>query len=223
MPHHRHILSYECLIRLGRDHGLQPVGMSDRFPFDTPWPLLNWAFLKEYAYQTGGVFDVFLEKPQFGRLLTSPRLMFLALFGYFVYSKENMIVAFRQKPSLRRNKKAAGTHVRRLEIVAAWKWLGVLRLQFAHGNKPTTPTTAQIATVVGSGSVTNCPPGMAFPPLLTTNESPFVADGSVIVGDVIEIVTTLTGRPIRPRTSDLRQPRHRATNRTKNSEPASER
>lgn len=95
MPHHRHILSYDSFISLGREHGLKPVSMTDRFPFDTRWPVLNWAFLKEYVYQTGGVFDVLVEKPQFSKLLTSPRLVFLAAFGYLVYSKENMIVAFK--------------------------------------------------------------------------------------------------------------------------------
>lgn len=93
-PHHRHILSKACLERLGSQHDLRVACISERFPFDTLWPALNWSFLKEYVYRCGSIFDVLFEKPRVAIVFSSPRLIFLAIFGYFVFTKENVVVAF---------------------------------------------------------------------------------------------------------------------------------
>jgi 2-polyprenyl-3-methyl-5-hydroxy-6-metoxy-1,4-benzoquinol methylase len=95
-PHHRHILSFASLERLGTLHGLRIARMYRRFNFDSMWPCLNWTFLKEYVYRSGGVIDVLFEPPRFRMVLSSPRMVLLALFGYFFPSKENMVVAFRR-------------------------------------------------------------------------------------------------------------------------------
>jgi hypothetical protein len=96
-PHHRHIMSEACLRALGSRHDLRVVRTHDRFHFDTLWPGLNWACLKEYVYQCGGVIDVLFEKPRLQVVCSSPRLLFLALFGYFLFTKENLVIAFARK------------------------------------------------------------------------------------------------------------------------------
>ena len=95
-PYHRHILSENALIQLGLNIGLHVKKVYHRYYFDTPYPTLNYRFLQTYIRYAGNVFDVAFEAPRVGMVLTSPLLMFYAVFGYFFPPRAEMMVFFRR-------------------------------------------------------------------------------------------------------------------------------
>ena len=105
-PYHRHILSEEALLRLGREHGLTPTHRRLRFYMDSPYPFVNTRFIWGYVAAQGGYLDAlggFIDAegkgdpPQLGMLFRSPSLLSKAFFGYFFPDHANMIVSFRAK------------------------------------------------------------------------------------------------------------------------------
>ncbi len=95
-PYHRHILSQRILEALGRQLGLQVLEVQNRYYMDTLFPAVNTRFIWEYVYAHGGVLDATMEPAQVGRVLTSPRLLFFAVAGYFFPPRQSMLVFFRK-------------------------------------------------------------------------------------------------------------------------------
>lgn len=92
-PFHRHILARECLIDLLVREGFTPLTVLTRYYADTLFPGVNIAFLTEYMKQVGaGKLDVNFETPQIGKVLASPKMLFLMLFGYFLAGRKDLQV-----------------------------------------------------------------------------------------------------------------------------------
>jgi hypothetical protein len=51
-----------------------------------------------YIQKTGGLLDAAVEPPRARLVLSSPDLLFFALFGYFFPLGDNMVVSFRTSP-----------------------------------------------------------------------------------------------------------------------------
>ena len=107
-PYHRHILSEQALLALAKDYGLKPLHTYRRFYFDSLIPGVNVRFMWEYINRCGGLIDAAVEPFKWGMVLSSPKLLFLALFGYFKRSPGNILLTFQNdglslsaKPELR--------------------------------------------------------------------------------------------------------------------------
>lgn len=94
-PYHRHILSEQSLINLGKSLGLQAIKVSRRWYNDTFFPGVNTRFSWTYARCLGNDLDVFFDPPQTRLFLTSPQLLFYAFAGYFFPPSGNMIIVFK--------------------------------------------------------------------------------------------------------------------------------
>jgi SAM-dependent methyltransferase len=103
-PYHRHVLSEQALLHLGREHGLKPSWRSHRWYMDGLCPFINARFLWGYMEARGGYLDVLFESadgavngnpPPRGLLLRSPSLLFKAFFGYFFNGNTYMTICFR--------------------------------------------------------------------------------------------------------------------------------
>ncbi len=95
-PYHRHILSRRALIHMAEKAGLRTVKIYRRWYYDTVWPTINYRFLQTYIQKAGNVLDAAVEPPRIGLVLTSPLLLFYALFGYLFPPKNEMMVFFRR-------------------------------------------------------------------------------------------------------------------------------
>jgi len=96
-PYHRHILSENVLLLLGRQNGLAPADVYRKSLFDSLIPTVNWRFIAEYVEQNDGLFDAAIEPPRPWMVLTSPRLLGLAFLGSFVPRGDNMVISFRKE------------------------------------------------------------------------------------------------------------------------------
>lgn len=94
-PYHRHLLSRQALLAMAENSGLSPIAKYDRFYYDTLYPTVNYRFLREYVRSAGNVLDAAFEDPKIGLVLSSPRLWFYAVFGYFIPPRSEMMVIFR--------------------------------------------------------------------------------------------------------------------------------
>ncbi|OAI38624.1 hypothetical protein AYO40_06490, partial [Planctomycetaceae bacterium SCGC AG-212-D15] len=94
-PYHRHILSENALVRLGREHGLDTVEVQRRSFYDSLYPTVNSRFMWQYIARCGHL-DAVNEPPRTASVLLSPTLVFLAFFGYFWPRGDNMVVTFRR-------------------------------------------------------------------------------------------------------------------------------
>jgi 2-polyprenyl-3-methyl-5-hydroxy-6-metoxy-1,4-benzoquinol methylase len=94
-PFHRHILSHKVMAPLGRRVGLSQIHLTRR-SWDTLWPTVNLRFIVEYIRATGHLADVVVGPPQVARVLSSPRLLFLALFGFFFSPQSSMLAIYRK-------------------------------------------------------------------------------------------------------------------------------
>ncbi len=94
-PYHRHILSEDALVNLGQQSGLQIQHVDHRFYSDTPVPFVNQRFLWKYVEANGNNIDTFFEdKP----LFSSPELLGLALFGYYLpFPQSGHMIAYLRK------------------------------------------------------------------------------------------------------------------------------
>lgn len=81
-PYHRHILSEKVLLDLGERAGLDVVHVDYRWVADTMYPAVNNRFMIEYMARSGYLLNALVEPPNIPLVLSSPRLMFFALFGY---------------------------------------------------------------------------------------------------------------------------------------------
>ena len=97
-PYHRHILSEQILLDLGRQAGLELVDLHYRWVADTPFPAVNNRFMIEYVGKSGHVLDALTDPPQVGKVLLSPKLLFFAVFGY-LFPPSDAMGAFFRKPA----------------------------------------------------------------------------------------------------------------------------
>jgi 2-polyprenyl-3-methyl-5-hydroxy-6-metoxy-1,4-benzoquinol methylase len=98
-PYHRHILSKRALTGMGRNIGLTALSTYHRWYYDTVYPTINYRFLQTYIQKAGNVLDVAVEAPRIWLVLTSPLLLFYALFGYLFPLKTEMMVFFHRSQS----------------------------------------------------------------------------------------------------------------------------
>jgi SAM-dependent methyltransferase len=96
-PFHRHIFSEQALMEITQSYGFEPVQIYRRFYFDSPIPGVNVRFMWAYIKRCEGLIDVAVEPFRWGMVLRSPRLIFLALFGYLSRSPGNILISFKNK------------------------------------------------------------------------------------------------------------------------------
>ena len=99
-PFHRHMFSQQALLRMGERMSLKVTNISKRSYFDTLTPGVNLRFMWTCLNMAGGMLDSAVESPQWGKILRNPKLVFLALFGYFFRMPGNMSVAFRAEKEI---------------------------------------------------------------------------------------------------------------------------
>ena len=97
-PYHLHIPTPAVLKQLGAARGWVPTKVYERSYHDRPWFGLNTRAGKIYQQRIGGSFDALFGPLQLGRMLSSPRWWFYAIFGYWMSYKSDVSVMFR-KPS----------------------------------------------------------------------------------------------------------------------------
>lgn len=95
-PYHRHIFTEKALVQLGMNRGLNVEKIYRRYYYDTLYPSMNYRFLKTYIRRAGNLLDVAIEPSRVGMVLTSPLLLFYALFGYFFPPRSEMEIFFRR-------------------------------------------------------------------------------------------------------------------------------
>jgi SAM-dependent methyltransferase len=96
-PFHRVIVTESTLHDLAREYGFEIVASYRRSYQDTLRPFSNYRFLDELNRRLGHELDRALDPAQSTRaFLTSPRLWFFALFGYFFPSAYEPAVALRK-------------------------------------------------------------------------------------------------------------------------------
>lgn len=98
-PYHLHIFSERAMVEAGNRHGLGLESLERRHSCDTPYPFVNWTFLKAYIESGDDTLDAGFDPPRIGSILTSPKLWFYGLFGYWLPVGSEMIALFR-KPSV---------------------------------------------------------------------------------------------------------------------------
>ena len=93
-PYHRHILSEAALLQLGKEMGLKPKRIYHRWYYDSLFPTINYRFLQTYVLRAGNMLDAAFEPPRIGMVMTSPLMLFYALFGYFFPPRTEMMILF---------------------------------------------------------------------------------------------------------------------------------
>lgn len=96
-PFHLHILSETALEAIAADAGLVAEKVYHRHSCDTPYPFVNWPFLRAYLKAMDDTLDAGFDPPRIGIVAASPRLLLLGLFGYLFPSPGEMIGIFRRK------------------------------------------------------------------------------------------------------------------------------
>jgi uncharacterized protein len=96
-PFHRHILSARQLSRMVEGEGLLVDRLLHQSYFDTMWPAINSAFLRKYIVALDGTLDSAFEKPRIGKILSSPKLLWFLLFGYFHANGQNIVLFARER------------------------------------------------------------------------------------------------------------------------------
>lgn len=96
-PYHRHILSEKALITLGKTIGLSAKNIYYRCYYDTLYPSVNFRFLQTYLRYAGNMFDSAFEPPRVWMVLSSPLLLFYALFGYFFPPRSEIMIFFHRR------------------------------------------------------------------------------------------------------------------------------
>lgn len=95
-PYHLHILSESVLITIANRHGLSLESVLRRHTLDTPYPFVNWTFLKGYLKRLDNTLDAGFEPPRIAKIATSPYLLFTGLVGYLFPSRTEMLVLLRK-------------------------------------------------------------------------------------------------------------------------------
>jgi len=95
-PFHRVIITQETLQALGRETGLELVQAYQRSYMDTLIPFANYRFLDELNKALGHNMDRAIDPSASRVVVRSPRLLFYALFGYFLPSAYEPAVVLRK-------------------------------------------------------------------------------------------------------------------------------
>lgn len=99
-PFHLHIFSEQSLLAACAARGLQTVGVHRRHVLDTPFPFVNWSFLRAYLQQLDNTVDAGFDQVDLRRILKSPRLLLLGFLGYLLPVHSEMLFILR-KPNTR--------------------------------------------------------------------------------------------------------------------------
>jgi hypothetical protein len=75
---------------------MEPVHIYRRSFYDSLIPTVNSRFMWRYIRETGGLLDAAVEPPDIRLVLRSPRMVLLALGGYFLPRHDNILVTFRE-------------------------------------------------------------------------------------------------------------------------------
>ena len=94
-PYHRHILSEDAMMRLASQSGCQLQMITHRFYLDTLFPFVNTRFAWSYLRRMGNHLDTAAEGLRISNVLSSPKLLFFAFFGYFFPVRSNFVAVFR--------------------------------------------------------------------------------------------------------------------------------
>lgn len=97
VPYHRHLLTQPVLEQLGQQQGWEIVEFCDRSYTDTRWITLNPRATSTYQNLCDGTMNVLFEPIKFWKLLTSPKFLFYAIFGYWYSYRTDMSVTFRKR------------------------------------------------------------------------------------------------------------------------------
>lgn len=95
-PYHLHILSEKALREIGTQAGLVCEKIYRRHSCDTPYPFINWPFLRAYLKAIDNTLDAGFDPPRVAAVACSPSLWFLGLFGYLLRCRSEMIAIFRK-------------------------------------------------------------------------------------------------------------------------------
>jgi SAM-dependent methyltransferase len=94
VPNHRHILSESALLSLAAEHGLKTRHVYRRSFYDSLVPTVNSRFMWRYIREKDGLLDAAVEPPDVAMVMRSPSMLLLALGGYFVPRKDNIVATF---------------------------------------------------------------------------------------------------------------------------------
>lgn len=97
VPYHIHILTQPVLENLGRQQGWEIVEFSNRSYADTRWFTLNPRATSYYQHLCDGTMNVLFEPIKFWKLLTSPKFIFYAIFGFWCSYRTDMSITFRKR------------------------------------------------------------------------------------------------------------------------------
>ena len=95
-PYHIHILSEKVFLELALEQGLQLLKLFHRDSSDTLYPFVNWRFLRGYLGALDDTLDAGFDPPRVDVVASSPRLLFLGLFGGILPLGYEMIGVFRK-------------------------------------------------------------------------------------------------------------------------------
>lgn len=96
-PFHRLIISRETLLSLGEEFDLALVENYERSYMDTLWPFANYRFLDELNRALDHNMNRALSSDAEKAVMTSPRLLFFGLMGYFYPSAIEPAAVWRKK------------------------------------------------------------------------------------------------------------------------------
>ncbi|MCM2323096.1 MAG: class I SAM-dependent methyltransferase [Oligoflexia bacterium] len=95
-PFHLQIFSEAALVRSLQDAGFAIERIHRHHSCDTRVPFVNWAFLRAFMKARDGMLDAGFEPPTWNHLWQAPRLLFTGLFGYWLASRDEMVVIARR-------------------------------------------------------------------------------------------------------------------------------
>lgn len=95
VPYHLHIYTADTLEMLGADQGFDLIGFSDRAYGDTPIFGINSRAANEYQTLCDGSLDVLFDI-NYRKALSSFRVLFYSMFGYWLSHKTEMTLVFRK-------------------------------------------------------------------------------------------------------------------------------
>lgn len=93
-PYHTHILSEQAIVPLAAKYGFKLKHFSRRYWMDRLHPAVNCRFITDYVRHSGGAVDALFEPVRFRMVLSSPRLLWWLVAGYFAPLPGYMICGF---------------------------------------------------------------------------------------------------------------------------------
>jgi SAM-dependent methyltransferase len=96
VPYHTHIFSQRALTNLSGQHGLESIGVYNRWYMDSWLPGTARRLFEPLMKFGGNDLDLGYEPPRVGLFLRHPSLLFYLFFGYFVSSpkQDHMMLIF---------------------------------------------------------------------------------------------------------------------------------